>query len=272
MPYPLTSSCPVMLVVGDNAPAEEGVVSEGVGLWCLQGGEGMVPLCGHARVHCSDMETATCRSTPCTQNAARTRVCLHVPAWSTFAQSAAGTVQLAMLVHVCNCVCTLPSSTSTCVYVLVDTWAHTGALRDTSPSPAPHLEVGMVHPAQTLWKWKVPYVPQQVVVVSGGSELTQHPACCGMCWSQCQGSVVISMGNFCQAQGTPGCSYRPSHPQVDCNSKLDPTNTTFLKVSRWQGGSRVAPAACVVPCHPVPQHCGVSPSPCHRFVLAVGLG
>lgn len=130
----------------------------------------------------------------------------------------------------------------------------------------------MVHPAQTLWKWKVPYVPQQVVVVSGGSELTQHPACCGMCWSQCQGSVVVSMGNFCQAQGTPGCSYRPSHPQVDCNSKLDPTNTTFLKVSGWQRGSRVAPAACMVPCHPVPQHCGVSPSPCHRFVLAVGLG
>lgn len=27
---PLTSSCPVMLVVGDNAPAEEGVVSDGV--------------------------------------------------------------------------------------------------------------------------------------------------------------------------------------------------------------------------------------------------
>lgn len=80
------------------------------------------------------------------------------------------------------------------------------------------------------------------------------------------------MGNFCQAQGTPGCSYRPSNPQVECNSKLDPTNTTFLKVSGWQRGSRVAPAACAVPCHPVPQHCRVSPSPCHRFVLAVGLG
>lgn len=40
---PLTSSCPVMLVVGDNAPAEEGVVSDGV-----------VPVGwrGHARVHC----------------------------------------------------------------------------------------------------------------------------------------------------------------------------------------------------------------------------
>lgn len=34
---PLTSSCPVMLVVGDNAPAEEGVVSDGV-----------VPVGGHA--------------------------------------------------------------------------------------------------------------------------------------------------------------------------------------------------------------------------------
>lgn len=94
-------------------------------------------------------------------------VCLHVPAWSTFAQPAAGTVQVAMLVHACGCVCTLPSSTSTCAYVLVDTWAHTGASRDTPPSPAPHLEVGMVHPAQTLWKWKVPYIPQQAVVVQG---------------------------------------------------------------------------------------------------------
>lgn len=69
--------------------------------------------------------------------------------------------------YTCVTVCTLPSSTSTCVYVLVNTWAHTGALQDTPPSPAPHLEVGMVHPAQTLWNWKVPYVPRQAVVVQG---------------------------------------------------------------------------------------------------------
>lgn len=58
---------------------------------------------------------------------------------------------------------------------------------------------------------------------------------------------MVSVGNFCQAQGTPGCSYHPSHPQVECNSKLDPTNTTFLKVSGWQRGSRVARTACAVP-------------------------
>lgn len=168
-----------MLVVGDNAPAEEGVVSKGVGrdacmdgahVWarsctlpaqtygnshvqersqvqtCLfRGAHVHMHLCAQPFLHVPGKPPLpTCAQTfsrehvgvlvhrhtpswaPCTQMAACARVCLHVPAWlSTFAQSAASTVQVAVLVRVCNCACA--HSPPAHAHVPVDTWAHTEA-------------------------------------------------------------------------------------------------------------------------------------------------
>lgn len=52
---PLTSSCPVMLVVGDNAPAEEGVVSDGAVPAGWQAGDAHA---WWAQVHCLLRHTA----------------------------------------------------------------------------------------------------------------------------------------------------------------------------------------------------------------------
>nr|XP_041574488.1 protein NDRG4 isoform X1 [Taeniopygia guttata] len=57
---------------------------------------------------------------------------------------------------------------------------------------------------------------------------------------------------------------------VECNSKLDPTNTTFLKVGLVARGSRVVPAAYEVPRYLLPQGCRVSPSPHSRSIIHLG--
>jgi len=73
-----------------------------------------------------------------------------------------------------------------------------------------------------------------VLQALGSPSALSLPGWGGMCWLGCCGPAAVPVGSICQAEGTPGHSYHPSRLQVECNSKLDPTNTTFLKVGGWQ--------------------------------------
>lgn len=75
------------------------------------------------------------------------------------------------------------------------------------------------------------------------------------------------------APGFLGCLYHLSCPQVECNSKLDPTNTTFLKVGWWQGaaGRSLLPMKLPIAFCPRAAGCLHLPIPGPSWPLELGL-
>lgn len=66
-----------------------------------------------------------------------------------------------------------------------------------------------------------------------GTHACRHMGTRGCLASMVLGPKVVPVAASARHEAPQGARSCPSHLQVECNSKLDPTNTTFLKVSGW---------------------------------------